>query len=287
MSEKQESITPSELNKQNIRLALNVFLWTVFAAVLNFIIYMSLTMIFTGLSTKTIGERIYELGDEGQRTIITEIYYDKTTTSPATTSTTAAGTTGASGETTAQGTTTQGATTATLPTNQYKESIRSEFTPGASLALDIVSQAFMLVLFMAMVYTKLWERGDKDSNKVQFKHMREDKLRGIKIGLMAAVPSFILYILFILSRFRIIAPEYFFIYRLLNVSFMPVITRMAGSGVINSTDVSLPAVFGIFLTLVVLPLTCYAAYLLGYKNISLSEKIIYADPNKRAKRRRR
>ncbi len=217
---------------------------------------------------------------------MTEIYFNTQTTGEST-AVTSAGTSFAAGAATktAGQTTATSATATTLPTNQVKESIRSDFPKGASLALDIVSQLFMVVLFVSMVYTKLWERGDKDSNRVQFKHMAGDKLRGLKIGLIAAIPSFVLFLILILSKLKIVAPQYFFIYRFLNVTFMPVISRMAGA-VLTAVDIPWLSLFGIFVTLLVLPLACYIAYLLGYKNISLSEKVIYVDPNKRNKRRR-
>ncbi|MDD3692408.1 MAG: hypothetical protein PHX02_00680 [Oscillospiraceae bacterium] len=282
-----EKMAVSDIKKESMRLALSVFLWTIFAAVLNFIIYMSMTMIFTGMSTKTIGERIYEIDDDGNRSIVTEIYFNTQTTGESTTAATSAATSFAAGATTntsGQTTSTSTATT-TLPTNQVKESIRSEFPKGASLALDIVSQLFMLILFVSMIYTKLWERGDKDSNRVQYKHMVEDKLRGLKIGLVAAIPSFAFYLILVLSKLKIVAPEFFFIYRFLNITFIPLISRMAGA-VLTADNIPWLSLFGIFMTLLVLPITSYAAYVLGYKNISLSEKIIYVDPNKRNKRRR-
>lgn len=285
MAGKHEFSDISDVRKQNIKMAANIFLWTVFAALLNFIIYMSFTMIFTGLSTRNIGERIFEIDENGSRIVITEIYNDETTTKN-TEQTTAAGTgtqTTAAGKTTTTGT---ASTTTTIP-GRYKEIIRSDFPSGASLALDIISQTFLLVLFIAMAYSKLWTMGDKDSNLVQYKHLDEDKLRGLKIGLMAALPSFILYFILILSKLKVIAAKYFFFYRLLNVTFMPIVTRMAGKSVTSSVDVSWPALFGMLLTLAVLPLTCYIAYLLGYKNISLGEKFVYVDQNKRRKNRRR
>ena len=184
-------------NIENIKLGLNVFLWTIFAAVLNFIILMSLTFIASGLSTKTIGEQIVEISDDGGRTIITKIFFDKTTTSKTDNTTTAqssstspssssTGVTSSSSSndtkksestTVAQGETTQSGTT--LPANQHVESIRTEMSAGTSLILDIISQLFMLVLFVTMAYSKVWERGDKDRNSVQFKRMSEDKLRGV------------------------------------------------------------------------------------------------------------
>ena len=297
------------LNKENIKLAGNVFLWTIFAAVLNFIIYMSITMIISGITTKAIGEQIYETAENGKRILVTEIIYDKTSTtttqtgsqtgstaastastastdnSATTVSTNASGTTTASGGTAASGTASQTAGT-TLKENQTKIVKYSEMPASASTALDIITQTFMLILFVAMIYTKLWERGDKDNNSVHFGRMNEDRLRGLKIGLFAAIPSFLFYVLLILSKLKLIMPGYFFLYRFLNISFLPIVSRIAGKNNFSAADVSWLSVFAILLTLFVSPLVCHIAYLLGYKQISISEKIIYVDPKKRRKKRR-
>ncbi|MDD2417826.1 MAG: hypothetical protein PHP68_02170 [Oscillospiraceae bacterium] len=291
-------------NVENIKLGLNVFLWTIFAAVLNFIILMSLTFIASGLSTKTIGEQIVEISDDGGRTIITKIFFDKTTTSKTDNTTTAqssstspssssTGVTSSSSSndtkksestTVAQGETTQSGTT--LPANQHVESIRTEMSAGTSLILDIISQLFMLVLFVTMAYSKVWERGDKDRNSVQFKRMKEDKLRGVHVGLYAAIPSVIFYIFLILSKLGVVSDGYYFLYRFLNVSLLPIINRMVGVGVLQTAKVSWLSLFGILITLVVLPLTCYIGYFLGYKQISLIEKFVYKNPKKRKRSRK-
>jgi hypothetical protein len=158
---------------------------------------------------------------------------------------------------------------------------------GAESALVIISQTFMLILLVAMVYSKLWERGDKDNNRVNFNRMPEDKLRGLKVGLMAAIPSFAFYLLLVVSKLGLITDKYFALYRFLNISFMPIINRLAGAGVSSSRDVSWVSFLVILLTLSVVPLAAHLAYILGYKQISISEKIIYVNPEKRRKRRKR
>lgn len=297
----KESVNPK---KENVKLSGSVFLWTFFAAVLNIIIYFSMTVIFSGLFTKNIGEDIYEKSEDGSVSLVTRIIYSETTTgstqttSAAETATTASTSSSSSGVTTGTGTATGSTGTevtqasgstenTTLPTNQYKQSIRSEMPAGAESALVIISQTFMLILLVAMVYSKLWERGDKDNNRVNFNRMPEDKLRGLKVGLMAAIPSFAFYLLLVVSKLGLITDKYFALYRFLNISFMPIINRLAGAGVSSSRDVSWVSFLVILLTLSVVPLAAHLAYILGYKQISISEKIIYVNPEKRRKRRKR
>lgn len=292
-----------DLRKEDFKLATSVFLSTILAAVLNFIIYMSFTMIFLGLSTKTIGERIYEREKDGSTKLITEIYYDATTTAARTETTaagtsfqtqkpteTAAGGTESSVTGTAASSTSKTSTADTKPTlaeNQFVESIRTEMPKTASVAMDILSQSFMFVLFATLIYSKLWERGDRDANSVNFGRMEEDKLRGLRIGLIAAVPSIVFYLLLVVSKLGLITEKYFFIYRFLNLTFMPVMSALTGkAGLVSSTNVSWLSLAAILLTVATLPLISHAAYLLGYNHISLSEKIIYVNPDKKRKRKR-
>ena len=296
-TEKSMSAQPN-LRTANIKMAVNVFFRTVFSAIMAMILYMSLMMIVTGLSTETIGERLVEYDEEaGTTTILSEIYYDETTTAPSTTQTTTASTQAEGGGAVSTGTgessgeatdtaTTSAATTTTLPSNQQWQAIRSEVPAGAQLAFDIVAQILMFILLAALPYSKLWMQGDKDSNMVQFGHMQEDKFRGLKVGLMAGIPSYLVYIMLILSKLGLVYPEFIFIYRLLNFSFLPLMNRLTGTAVQTTLDVSWPAILALVLTVVAVPIICWLGYLLGYKHISLSEKFVYVNPQKKKKRRR-
>lgn len=309
------------LRNENFKIATSVFLSTILAAVLNFIIYMSFTVIFTGLSTKTIGEQIVEKSEDGSVKIITEIYYDSTTTAqtggttlrpegqsgstakdsstgPAsqTTANAAAGaanstspsnanTTTAANANTTSGNSTSTTTGTTLPSNQYKVTIRSEMSKSATVFMNLLSQLFMLILYCALIYSKLWMLGDRDINAVNFGRMEPDKLRGLRIGLLAAIPSFVFYLLLVLSKLKIFTEKYLFVYRFLNITFMPILQSLTGQGK-SISEISWLSILAILLTVGVMPLVCFGAYLLGYNHISLSEKIIYVNPNKKKKKRR-
>lgn len=305
----ENDLSTGDVWKENWKLALNVFLRTVLVAVLCFFVYMSLSTIVQGVSTHRIGYEIWER-DENSNWSMLEQHLDETgatstagstrntTTSTGTTVTSSSGTTAGKGNSsTAGGTSAEtgskdkssGGSTAeeSLPTNQQKRFIYSEVPKGASLALDIISEIFMLLLLASFPYTVLWPQGDRDKNKVQFGHMAEDKLRGLKVGLIAGIPSYIGYILLILSHMKIFTPAYYGIFRLMNMPFMPLLDLMAGGVQVRSAAaISLPGLLGMGVTILLVPLVCHLAYTLGYKQISLIEKFIYVNPNKKKKRRR-
>ena len=112
------------------------------------------------------------------------------------------------------------------------------------------------------------------------------ELRGLKVGLMAAIPSAIGYIVLVLSKLGVCFPKYIFLYRFANVPFMPIINSMVSTEIQNTAQVPWPAILAMLMVVAFVPLVCHFAYFLGYKQISLSEKFIYINPNKKKKRRR-
>lgn len=281
MSGSPREKAPDSPRRAEIKMAGRVYLRTVLAGFLNVILYMSLAMLASGLGTKTIGERVFEKGSDGSVVMVTEYTYSETTTAAASETEAA----DASSETESGGPTRETEASAALPSNQYTETIRSEMPGWLSAALDVVSQAMMLILLISMPYSVLWTQGDKDSNAIHFGRMKEDRLRGLRVGLMAAVPSAAAYLVLLADKAGVLPFSYFYPYKILNVSFMPIILGMTGRSVSAAADVSWARVLLLSLTLVVVPAICAAAYLLGLKNISLMEKFLYVNPNKKKRRR--
>ncbi len=293
-----------DVNKQNYKLALSVFLRTILSAVLSFFVFMSISMIFSGLGTSEIGYQIVEKHEDGSYTIIEEHMYTEeelqqrknptaTPTSAPNSASTAASSTGQTtasqaeaGEATSGAETTAAATTGTtLPENQVRQAVYSELSAGASAAMDILSMVLMLTLLAAFPYSILWAQGDRDKNSVQFGHMQEDKLRGLKVGALSAIPAAVSYVVLLLSKLGVFLPGYIAAYRFMNVPFLPLINRMVSVSA-TTPEVSWPVILALLMAVVFVPLVCWAAYALGYKQISITEKLIYVNPNKKKKRRR-
>ena len=271
-----------DVKKENRKLALSVYLRTILAAVLCILVYLSLSVIFTGMSTKTIGYTLYELDDSSNWVEKeTHLYADESGTSSVSE---AASTVSAASDTESDAE--SDSTEATSAVTEKQVPIQSEMPKSVSITLDILSEIFMLLLFIAFPYSILWSKGDRDKNSVNFGHMDEDKLRGLKVGLMAGIPAYIGYLGLLISKIGGVFPSYVVVYRFMNVPFMPIILNMMGKNVFITSNVSWFAIVGMLLLLAVLPLICHVAYMLGYKQISLTEKFIYVNPNKKKKRRR-
>ena len=282
------NITPQQVRKENFKMALQVWLRSILSVVLSFFVYMSITVLVTGLFSEDIGYRIYETTSSGERVLIEEhLYADDSSAAPAVSSETPVGPDLPGGQENASAVsdTSSAATRETLPEGQFRETIRSDPPAAASIAGDVIASICMLLLTAAFPYSIVWSKGDRDKNSVNFGHMQEDKLRGLKVGLMAGIPGALAYIVLILSKLGVFFPGYIFVYRFMNTPFLPIINALT-RGVSTTPEVSWTAILVMLIVVAFVPLVCHFGYVLGYKQISLSEKFIYVNPNKKKRRRR-
>lgn len=139
----------------------------------------------------------------------------------------------------------------------------------------IVTQIIAILLMTGFIYPNLWSLGAKDSNLVRFKHKKEDKLRGLKIGAVATIPPLVLMlVIFVFGRklFNVA------LFSLLFANFYSLIGVIAGSAYMLS-ELAVWQMVLMVLLLAIVPLISFGAYLLGYKDISLGEKIVYKKNN--------
>lgn len=264
---------PKEVSRQNVKLALQIFLRTILAAILSFFLYFSITAIVNGLSTHAIGYRIYEYDENSQPVLVEEGSLDEES----------------SVEPSSETPSTEDGETATTETTkrQYRETVRSEVPAGAAIFRDVLSQILMLLLLAAFPYGILWSQGDRDRNSVQFGHLQADKWRGLKVGLIAAIPSALLYLFLLLSRLGLFWNKFVQLFQILNACFAPTINaimRAQGHDILTTADVGWGWILLLVFTVAVLPLVSWGSYALGYRQYSISEHLIYK--NKKKKRRR-
>lgn len=284
---KNDCSVERNLTRENVQLAWKVYLRSVLALILSFFLYLSLTFLFSAFGTSSIGYEVMELGEDGQYHVVSVHYFsDETTaatqedtTAAEATQSTAANETEAAGD--GQGTEAAGEDTAasTEPT-QVTQYLRSELSPGVELFCDVLSSVLMILILVAVTYTVLSKEGDRDSNAVQFGHIQYDRFRGIRVGLLAAVPSILSYLFLIVSKLTGLVPQYVSFFRLSNMPFLPLFNHLVSSTVASSADVPWSAILAMAVTVVVVPLSCAAGYYMGYRHVSLSENLVYQKKKK-------
>ena len=73
------------------------------------------------------------------------------------------------------------------------KTLRSTLSGVGNAVFLSASQIICIILLISTVASPVYKFGFKDSNMVRLGHMREDFLRGFKIGLVANIPFFVMY----------------------------------------------------------------------------------------------
>ncbi len=221
---------------------------SVLATILCAFLYLSMSVIGIGLLGQEVGYRIVEQDKSGELIIVEEHYY-------------------APGEPTVNN--------VKLEEGQRLDKIR-EISDGKALGRDIVTQLLMLFIVGVFPYSMLWELGDKDSIGVRYKGRKADPLRGLKIGTLANIPYFLLYILLLGSKMGLISSSYLPIYRLIHLPFLPYINMVVDPAIASASDAAVWQLLLVLPILLVVPAVCCVAYILGSKQISIKEHMTYA-----------
>lgn len=232
--------------KRNLKMALKVWGRMVISGIMCAVISVSFSVLANGLLSQEVGYRIAQLDENGQGTILEEVYYKD-------------------GQQPIENDDIK------LEKDQYLERI-NEMSPGVSAAVNAVVLVCSLFLLGVFPYNLLWEMGSKDENRVRYGRSRLDKLRGLKIGALANIPSLLLYVFLLVARFGSLSNGILSVYRVLNMPFLSYINWIIG------TDLSAIVVWQLLALLVPMlfvPAVCYIAYLLGFRQFSLKEHLTY------------
>lgn len=153
-------------------------------------------------------------------------------------------------------------------------SIRSQISKSGKIFFLVISQVFCILILCAFVYPDIWHNGTNDSNLVRFKHKKEDKLKGVKIGAFASIPSYLMLIFLVIAKLGAFPNFPTALYKFLNSSVYSFIEVILG-GAVSVSELAVWRLALLFLLPLLIPAVAGTAYLLGYKNISVGEKLVY------------
>ena len=122
--------------------------------------------------------------------------------------------------------------------------------------------------------------GTNDSNLVRFKHKNEDKFKGLKIGAVAAVPNYLLLIFLVIAKLGAFPNFPMALYKFLNSSVYSFIEIILGRA-ITVSELAVWRLALLFILPLLIPVIAGISYILGYKNISVGEKLIYKNKQSR------
>lgn len=159
-------------------------------------------------------------------------------------------------------------------------SIRSNPSRTINIVMKSVSGVFCLLMVAMLIYGEMWKNGDKDRTQVKYKGMKEKINKGFIVGLIATVPQF-LFIL-VLTVLKSTAAKSFpmLIFAILNTYLYDFIYLIAGDVTLFG-DLAFWQILIYLLFLVIVPIVCGVAYILGYKEFSIGEKLVYKKTDKK------
>lgn len=184
--------------------------------------------------------------------------------------------------------------------------VYSEVPASAKAVEVILSTLFSLGIFFCTAGSVLANAAAKDRNDCDFNGVEHDKNRGLIIGLLAAIPSFFLYIVAIILRFMPSSKAinwYYWFYRfIVNGPFKPVndvlttvetnrFTIGAETYIVSGVETNLSnvepwTVFIQVIYIVLLVAFCYIMYRICYNADSIVAKLLYKSTQKTQSPRR-
>ena len=154
------------------------------------------------------------------------------------------------------------------------QKLRSALEGKGKAVFLVLTQIFSLTMVVAFASGVSYKQGFKDSNLVKIGHTKHDLLKGVKIGLIGNIPFFALAVLMVVLALGT-APGFKTIwYAFLSGHFYSFIVWTVGSAQ-TVADLSVAQYVLIFAMQFIIPVISAVAYILGFKEINLAEKIVY------------
>ncbi|MBQ6830597.1 MAG: hypothetical protein IJO59_05720 [Clostridia bacterium] len=148
--------------------------------------------------------------------------------------------------------------------------------PGALAAANVTALILQAMLFVIILYGPMWKYGNHDINAVKYGRRAEDKWRGLKIGLIAAVPSILAYVVLVADKLFGFWKSCAAFYRLANVGLYPLVVWAFGPDVAASTaGVTWGGMVLAAVPILVMPTVATIAYRIGYADVLLMERLVY------------
>ena len=154
-----------------------------------------------------------------------------------------------------------------------KTSATRKINKNGMIFFYTVSQIFGLLIIISFTYSPLWNLGIKDNNAVKFGRKAEDKLRGLKIGFMTGTPYFVFCIVMLVLKFIPSVNVPTGLIGFVNAPFYSLIMLLFTQKTLAASSVF--SILGLLLIGFIMPIFSHIAYSIGYKDISLSDKLLY------------
>ena len=230
--------------KHNVSPAVKIIGMMVFACMVSFFVYISFFVMFRTISTDVIGYTVYEITEDGKSIDL------ETLPEPP----------------------------ESVEENQGYREERSEMNAVASGMLATLQVVCGLGIMFCVVGSVLAKEAANDRNASDFKGVPYDRLRGLKIGMIAAIPSVVLTAIALVLRLMGktgLGNIYYWVYRwIIMCPVKPINDLLTGNAasLLAAPVWSIAVQFGFAALLVFF---CGAMYLICYNEDSIIAKLLY------------
>lgn len=163
------------------------------------------------------------------------------------------------------------------------------FYPGDGVGTRILIQFIGLLVQLIFTYGVLWECGHNDKQKINLNIGKYSIYRGLLIGLIAAIPYYLMAIAMMLMTFDVI-PDITGLLRVCSAQFwgiytflFPVATsynEVANPGFAQSIATPVQAICAVFVPTLI-PIISQLPYYMGRKGIVIGEKLVFVNNKKK------
>lgn len=228
----------------------------VFACFISFFVYISFYVMIREFSTTVVGYTVYEIDSEGNATDI-ETFKEAPES---------------------------------IKENQGYRQVRSEMPKAANIIMGSLQVICGVGVFFCVVGSVLAKQAAKDRNNMDFAGASYDKLKGLKIGAIAAIPSALLWAVALILRLMpkvAFVDTYYWVYRwVIMCPVKPIIDIFTN----NAATLHAAPLYSVVLMGVVVVLFvafCAAMYMICFNEDSVIAKILYkSTKNKKQETRR-
>jgi len=231
----------------------------IIAAIISFFLCISINIICSAVFTTETGYKAYVYETETSSEPMTEYEYTYNDTD---------------GDGTDDGTDTQKKEYEDKGYNVVTVKQRSVLAGSGKAVFLIVSQLLSFIMIIAFASSSVYKQGFKDSNLVRIGHSNRDMFKGFKIGFIGNIPFLVLFVLAVIMAMGL-APKFTTVwYAFLNSHYYSIIMCVVGAAKTLS-QLNIVQYVALFLLQLIVPVISGIAYILGFKEINLTEKIVY------------
>lgn len=225
--------------------AINCSIRYYISSIITFFIYFSVTVIATGAFTNVTGYTAYSAENNE---VLYHYYYE-------------------------QGEDTQKAQFEAQGIEVSTVALRSTLEGTAKMVTDVIAQIAGGLITLGFVHNSLWNLGAGDNNLVNFGHMVYDRFRGAKIGLLASLPGFVVWLVTVIAKLGLLGGKWFVLFRAFNYqTFLP-FNAIFGQSTVSTDLLSWGQIFGGLIIIFILPIISEIFYILGYKKFTFNNLI--------------